>query len=150
VAARHKSDVDLVCIDSSIASEQAFRYALRNIPRGHTLLLVHGIFTPPGAVDSKLEDESEMLRVKDKFMSLCQRNGRRCAYREFEFTTNNELGEKVCSIADRQNAGSVILGKRANASDLRRAVLGSPSLSVMQQCNAPVTLIAERKEEFLY
>jgi hypothetical protein len=47
----------------------------RNIPRGHTLLLVHGIFTPPGAVDSKLEDENEMLRVKDKFMSLCQRNG---------------------------------------------------------------------------
>jgi hypothetical protein len=27
-----------------------------------------------------------------------------------------------------------------------RAVLGSPSLSVMQQCNAPVTLVAERKE----
>jgi nucleotide-binding universal stress UspA family protein len=150
VAARSKSDVDLVCIDSSIASEQAFRYALRNIPRGHTLLLVHGIFTPPGAVDSKLEDENEMLRVKDKFMSLCQRNGRRCAYREFEYTTNNELGDKVCSIADRQNAGSVILGKRADASDLRRAVLGSPSLSVMQQCNAPVTLIAERKEGFIY
>jgi nucleotide-binding universal stress UspA family protein len=143
---KFKSDVDLVCVDSSIASDQAFRYALRNIPRGHTLLLVHGIFAPPGAIDSKIEDEREMRRVKNKFLTLCERNGRRCAYREFEFATNSELGEKVCGIADRLNAGSVILGKRAAASEARRAVLGSPSLSVMQQCNAPVTLVAERKE----
>ncbi len=45
---------------------------------------------------------------------------RRCAYRELEFATNSELGEKVCGMADRLNAGSVILGKRAAASDARR------------------------------
>jgi hypothetical protein len=47
----------------------------RNSPRGHTLLLVHGIFAPPGAIDSKIEDEREMRRVKNKFLTLCERNG---------------------------------------------------------------------------
>jgi nucleotide-binding universal stress UspA family protein len=143
-------EVDVVCVDSSIASEQAFRYALRNIPRGHTLLLVHGIFTPPGAVDSKIEDEKEMFRVKRKFLALCKQHGRRCAFRDFEFTNNADLGEQVCSIAERQHAGSVILGKRAAASELRRALLGSPSLSVMERCDVPVTLIAERKEGSIF
>jgi hypothetical protein len=53
----------------------------RNVPRGHTLLLVHGIFAPPGAVDSKIEDEREMRRVKHRFLSLCERSGVRSTTR---------------------------------------------------------------------
>jgi len=140
------ADVDVVCVDSSKASEQAFRYALRNLPRQNTLMLIHGVYSPPGAIDSKLEEQKEMKRIEKRMMHLCDKKGRRCIFRNIEFATNDELGEKVCRIAERNHAGSVIVGKKAATSDLRRSLLGSPSVSVMQQCNVPVTLIAERKE----
>lgn len=105
------------------------------------------MFTPPGAIDSKLEDEREMVSARKKFMALCKQEGRRCYFRHFDYVSNNEFGEKVCNIADRQRAGSVIIGQKKTTPEMRRALFGSPSVSIMQHCHVPITLIAERKEE---
>lgn len=45
---------------------------------------------------------------------------RHCVFRDFEYASNEELGEKVCTTAERQQAGTVIVGKSADTSELRR------------------------------
>jgi len=38
-------------------------------------MLIHGVYSPPGAIDSKLEEQKEMKRMEKRMMHLCDKKG---------------------------------------------------------------------------
>jgi len=135
-------DVDILCVDSSRAAGDVLQHAIRNVPKAHTLLLLHGTYAPLGGLelDSK-KDKKERKAAKKQLKRMCSQNGRKCLFKHFDYSSNSDMGEKVCKIAKRKDVSNVIIGRRGEVSDLRRTLMGSPSIAVMRHCEVPVTLV---------
>jgi nucleotide-binding universal stress UspA family protein len=134
------SKTDLVCIDGSAGADRAMLYAARNLPKDHTLLLVHGVHSWMGSSISET-DKPDILELEDHYESLCKKAGRDCKFKHFSYTTTSGFGDEVCSIADKKGAASVVIGRRENVSGMRRTLMGSSSQSVMNNCYVPVTIV---------
>jgi len=134
------SKTDLICIDGSAGADRAMLYAARNLPKDHTLLLVHGVHSWMGSNISE-SDKPDILELEDHYESLCKRAGRDCKFKHFSYTTTSGFGDEVCRIADKKGAASVVIGRRENVSGMRRTLMGSSSQSVMNNCYVPVTIV---------
>jgi len=115
-------------------------YAARNLPKDHTLLLVHGVHSWMGKSISE-RDKPDILELEDHYESLCKRAGRDCKFKHFSYTSTSGFGDEVCRIADKKGAASVVIGRRENVSGMRRTLMGSSSQSVMNNCYVPVTIV---------
>lgn len=119
-------------------------YAARNLPKDHTLLLVHGVHSWMGKSISE-RDKPDILELEDHYESLCKRAGRDCKFKHFSYTSTSGFGDEVCrvhppsvlvdslsrhvyqlvagvyvQIADKKGAASVVIGRRENVSGMRR------------------------------
>jgi nucleotide-binding universal stress UspA family protein len=131
---------DIICIDGSAGADRAMLYAARNLPKDHTLLLVHGVHSWMGKSISE-RDKPDILELEDHYESLCKRAGRDCKFKHFSYTSTSGFGDEVCRIADKKGAASVVIGRRENVSGMRRTLMGSSSQSVMNNCYVPVTIV---------
>merc|ERR1711974_277484 len=129
----------VVCVDDLKESRRALRFALKNVPRNHRLLLVHGNYE--SRIADTLTERPPIEEIRSNFLRLCKEEGRACEFKSFDYRSNRDFGEKVCSLARRQGAKSVIIGKRDDVSDTRRAIIGSSSQSVLSSCGLPVTVV---------
>jgi nucleotide-binding universal stress UspA family protein len=134
---RPDSKLDVIAIDGSAGADRALLYAARNLPKDRSLLLVHGVHSRwMGGTD-----ESEIREIEDHYAGLCQKAGRECRFKTFSYTSTTDFGDQVCQYAERQGAASVIIGRRENISNMRRALMGSSSQAVMNSCYVPVTIV---------
>jgi hypothetical protein len=72
-------------------------YAARNLPKDHTLLLVHGVHSWMGSSISET-DKPDILELEDHYESLCKKAGRDCKFKHFSYTTTSGFGDEVCSV----------------------------------------------------
>jgi hypothetical protein len=135
--------VDVICVDGSSGADKAMHYALKNLPKSHSLLLVHGHYYPMVA------NEEKLAQMERKYKRMCDEAGRQCAMMHFNYTGTNDFGERVCRYSRRNNAKSIIVGRREDISEVRRTLLGSTSRAVVAHCDIPVTLVPGSKESFL-
>jgi nucleotide-binding universal stress UspA family protein len=131
---------DIICIDGSAGADRAMLYAARNLPKDHTLLLVHGVHSWMGR-GIKDSDKPDLLEIEDHYESLCKRAGRDCKFKHFSYTSTSGFGDEVCRLADKKGATSVVIGRRENVSGMRRTIMGSSSQAVMNNCYVPVTIV---------
>jgi len=138
--------IDVVCVDGSVGADKAMIYALKNLPKNHSLLLMHGIYSPITGTSSR-SDDWESIKLEKKYQKMCKDYGRECAIMHFNFTSTNDFGDRVCRYERYNNVKSVIIGRREDVSDVRRAFLGSSSQSVLNNCTIPVTTVSEQLKE---
>jgi len=134
--------VDIVCVDGSSSSDKALLHAFEGKPKDHRLMLLHGVYSPASV---PFRVDNEINHLADHYHEMCERAGRECHVAYFNFKSNREFGEGVCQFQNYGNVRSITIGKRAHTSSLRRMMLGSSSQSVMEHCDIPVTLVAERE-----
>lgn len=132
----------VVCVDDLKESRRALRFALKNVPRNHRLLLVHGKYEGRIGGERAMPEE-----IRSRFLRMCKEEGMKCEFKIFDYGSNREFGDKVCRLAERNNAKSVIIGKREDVSDTRRAIIGSSSQSVLSSCGMPVTIVQSEGRE---
>ncbi len=72
-------------------------YAARNLPKDHTLLLVHGVHSWMGKSISE-RDKPDILELEDHYESLCKRAGRDCKFKHFAYTSTSGFGDEVCRV----------------------------------------------------
>merc|ERR1711982_60166 len=120
----------VVCVDDLKESRRALRFALKNVPRNHRLLLVHGKYEGRIGAERVMPEE-----IRSRLMRLCKDEGMKCEFKVFDYGSNREFGDKVCRLAERNNA------KREDISDTRRAIICSSSQSVLSSCGMPVTIV---------
>lgn len=72
----------------------AMLYAARNLPKDHTLLLVHGVHSWMGKSISE-RDKPDILELEDHYESLCKRAGRDCKFKHFSYTSTSGFGDEV-------------------------------------------------------
>merc|ERR1712093_373835 len=132
----------VVCVDDLKESRRALRFALNNVPRNHRLLLVHGKYEGRIGGERVMPEE-----IRSRFLRMCKDEGVMCEFKTFDYGSNREFGDKVCRLAQRNNAKSVIIGKREDVSDARRAIIGSSSQSVLSSCGLPVTIVQSEGRE---
>merc|ERR1711974_264681 len=130
----------VVCVDDLKESRRALRFALKNVPRNHRLLLVHGKYEGRMGGERVMPEE-----IRSRLMRLCKDEGMKCELKVFDYGSNREFGER--RLAERNNAKSVIIGKREDISDTRRAIIGSSSQSVLSSCGMPVTIVQSEGRE---
>jgi len=135
--------VDIIAIDGSAGSDRAFLYAVNNLPKDRSLLLVHGVPTIWKRAGKEIRERysSDLQELEERYEGLCRRAGRACEFKHFSYTGTTDFGDRVCQIAEKRGAASVIIGRRENVSSMRRALLGSSSQSVMNSCFTPVTVV---------
>ncbi|ELR15529.1 universal stress family protein [Acanthamoeba castellanii str. Neff] len=119
-------NVHVVCVDETKDSQRAFKFALRNLPPDHRLVLTHGLYE--GLLGHNRADEARLRR-------------RNCTFKHIHFTSTGNFGEEVCDLAERAHAQSVLVGKRTHVSGVRRALAGSSSRSVLEACRVPVSIV---------
>jgi len=142
--ASHQRRKHVVCVDNTDESLRAFRYAAKHLPRGDRLILTHGLYEGLSGHDEV--DEQRMARVRDKYLTACADFDRKCEFRPFSYYSTGDFGDQVCNLAERTGALSVVVGKRAEVSDMRRTLLGSASRSVTSSCRLPVKVVSHKKE----
>jgi len=135
---------DVVCIDGSRSADKALQHAFVSMPKSHSLLLLHGIYSPSSV---PVHPSKEVEKSEHHYDKMCKRAGRDCHFVQFNYKNNREFGERVCQYQNYNNVKSIIMGKRANASNLRRTLMGSSSQSVMDQCDMPVTIVSEKESD---
>jgi len=143
ISRRSDGKVDIIAIDGSAGSDRAFLYAVHNLPKDRSLLLVHGVPTmwKRGGKEIRERYSSGIQELEERYEGLCHRAGRACEFKHFSYTGTTDFGDRVCQIAEKRGAASVIIGRRENISSMRRALLGSSSQSVMNCCFTPVTVV---------
>ena len=118
--------VHVVCVDDLAASRRALRFALKNVPRNHRLLLVHGNYE--SRIADTLTERPPIEEIRSNFLRLCKEEGvratttqhdthtshsttlttlilqRACEFKSFDYRSNRDFGDKVCSLARRQGA----------------------------------------------
>ena len=62
--------VHVVCVDDLAASRRALRFALKNVPRNHRLLLVHGKYEGRIGGERVMPEE-----IRSRFLRLCKDEG---------------------------------------------------------------------------
>merc|ERR1711879_1091195 len=117
---RGEEKVHLVCVDDLKESRRALRFA------------------------DTLTERPPIEEIRSNLLRLCKDEGRTCEFKSFDYRSNRDFGDKVCSLARRQGAKSVIIGKRDDVSDTRRAIVGSSSQSVLSSCGLPVTVVQSK------
>jgi nucleotide-binding universal stress UspA family protein len=138
-----------VCVDGSPGSEAAFMFAAKATPKNDEFVIATGMFRDTsmeamgvGMSESRQKMvEGEMERLQDKFGALCKEYGRKCHFETIDFTTVSQLGFEVNTLAERNNARSVLVGSRGYGSFASSVIMGSVSNSIMHQCNRPVTIV---------
>jgi hypothetical protein len=66
--------VHVVCVDDLKESRRALRFALKNVPRNHRLLLVHGKYEGRIGGERVMPEE-----IRSRFMRMCKDEGVRSA-----------------------------------------------------------------------
>jgi len=141
--------VDLIAIDGSEGSDRALLHAARNLPKDHSLLLVHGVPTMwrSGSKALRGEEFEDLRDLEEHYAGLCTQANRNCIFKHFAYTSMTNFGTQVCEIADKKGASSVVIGRREEVSGLRRNLLGSASQSVINRCHVPVTVVGAATHE---
>jgi len=141
---RRGDRLHIVCVDDTEDAMRAFRFAAIHLPHKDRLILTRGLYE--GITGHDEADEQRMRRVREKFLSACADYDRKCVFRPFAYHSTHDFGKQVCNLADRLGARSVVVGKRAEVSDMRRSILGSASRSVESRCRVPVMVVARDKD----
>jgi hypothetical protein len=66
-------NVHVVCVDETKDSQRAFKFALRNLPPDHRLVLTHGLYE--GLLGHNRADEARLRRVRNKYLQTCSEQG---------------------------------------------------------------------------
>jgi len=132
----------LVCVDDSKEAKRAVKFALKNVPSNHKLVLLNGSYQPH--VGGYYEPTELSEERRQSIMKICKKKGFDCSFKTFDYTSNRDFGDSVCTLASRIGAQSVIIGKREDVSDTRRNILGSASQSVLSSCGVPVTVVQSK------
>jgi hypothetical protein len=134
----YSDNLHLICVDGSSDSDKAVRYALENLPKRSKFVLLHGIYSP---LATPSNDQPELARMHDKYMRMCDEASRNCTFVPFRYTLAKGFADGVCRYAKHNNAQSIVMGHRKDASLFRRRVLGSTTKTVIRECNATVTVV---------
>jgi len=134
---------DVVLVDGSRSADKALLHAFASMPKRHSFLLLHGIYSPASV---PLFPEQEVLNLEHHYNKLCKKAGRDCHFLHFNYRNNRDFGERVCQYQRYPNVKSIVMGKRANTSELRRIFMGSSTQSVMDNCDMPVILVNEKEK----
>jgi nucleotide-binding universal stress UspA family protein len=141
-----RSEKDFVCVDGSPGADKAFRWALKNLPKDHRLVMVHGIYAPLTgwtAEDLMLDH----MRVQERYAPVCLAEGRQCSFFSFPYLTMGAFGDTVCKFARYNGVNSVVTGRRSEVTGLRRHILGSGSMAVLNHCEVPVSVVSDATPE---
>ncbi len=65
--------VHVVCVDDLKESRRALRFALKNVPRNHRLLLVHGNYE--SRIADTLTERPPIEEIRSNFLRLCNEEG---------------------------------------------------------------------------
>jgi hypothetical protein len=68
-----EENVHVVCVDDLKESRRALRFALRNVPRNHRLLLVHGNYE--SRIADTLTERPPIEEIRSNFLRLCKNEG---------------------------------------------------------------------------
>jgi hypothetical protein len=66
-------NVHVVCVDELMESKRAMRFALKNVPRDHRLLLVHGHYD--SRIADAMSDRPPVEEIRSRFMRMCKQEG---------------------------------------------------------------------------
>jgi nucleotide-binding universal stress UspA family protein len=136
---QRQGKTNVICVDGSAGADRAFLYATRNLPKDHTLTLVHGIHSWMGSRSDR--DQEEIYDLENHYSDLCKSAGRTCKFRHFPYVSTSGFGDQACRIAEDKGATSLVIGRRENVSGMRRTLMGSSSQSVLNYCRVPVTIV---------
>lgn len=78
----------------------AVLYAARNLPKDHSLLLIHGVHhmwrRDAGLTE---RDQEEMHDIEDHYEALCHKTGRDCSFKHFAYTSTTGFGDRACKVS---------------------------------------------------
>lgn len=149
----------IVAVDGSEHSERAFEWACDQLPKDHTLVLVHGVHKPEFRVEAMPDSEGKWMekqrrkafedyefmqsaRTMHRYARLCRQHERKCEWMTVPYRSATELSDNICSAAHRRGISNIVCGSRGLGT-LERALLGSTSSGLVHNCPANVTVVRD-------
>lgn len=78
----------------------ALLYAARNLPKDHSLLLVHGtrLTWMRGNLVESDSDEDELRELENHYEELCTKAGRDCYFKHIGYGSTTNFGDQICRV----------------------------------------------------
>jgi len=152
--------LNLICIDNSVFSENAFQWYAKNYHQpGDVLGLMHvhegpameptgiTLFSGPQFVEQHYRELRRSIQeskdIIQKYKDLCQDLDIKC---EIIFEDKkHSAGNTICETAKEKNADAIIMGQRGLGM-ISRKLLGSTSDYVLHHSHIPVMVIPSKKD----
>jgi len=137
--------VHVIAVDGSDSSDKAFDWAVRNTDPNDRFVVAKGRGMPAKALmpgflkDSDMKAREDSANVLTQYEQKCKEAGRICNLTQFEYDTPLGFAKEVCRLGKTSLAADIIMGSRGLSKT--RALFGSSSAAVLNNCDMPITII---------